>query len=1020
MVGYGPPALEELRQLIGNAKQDDPLTPVTILVPSDVAGVSLRRALATGFGGRPGVVSLTVTTVNRYAETLTAGRMRGRRPATRPILTAAWRKALTSAPGGLGEVAQHPATVRAVMRAQTELRDLSEAQLDLIAASNTLAADVVRLLRDVRTATSAWYDDVDILEAATRHVIDDGVSTAGPVILHLPQQLSQHQIAFLRAVVDRHEVDAVVGVSGDARADDFVFEGLQRAGFAIPTRDEPTAAIASTVVHASDSDDEVRWVVRDVMRTLRERPGHRIAVLYASSDPYARLLHDHLSAAGISVTGSGVSPVRERAVARGFLALLALRTDNFARADLFAALGQAPVRLPNGRRTPTGRWERLSREAGVVRGDDWTTRLDSFAADSAAKAEALSADPDVNDGVIERLRARGEDALALRDFAEKLRSQIEQAAALRTWPDLAAWATAFFRDLFDAGQGFDRLPAEEQAAVAVVEGVLSGLGELAAIEPIASFETLRDVVEGELDSARQSVGRFGNGVHVAPIAQAIGLDVDQIFIVGLAEDTFPGRLSPDPVLPDAVRDLVEGALPPARAKIAAKRRQWAAALALGATATFPRGNLRQNTQRLPSRWLLPSLQALAGDPQLGAANWARANGKQIIASQSFWSELRRTTDPATDQEWRVQSIASGRRLDDDRIDAALTMIEARASDVFTRFDGALRGVTGLPDFAHTETAVAPTTLEGYASCPHSYFVQRLLGVSPIDNPEEIVRISPLQRGSLIHESLDRLVRELGTALPGFGEPWTDDHKRRLREIALEGGASVAAHGLSGHPRLWAHELKLILDDLDWMLDDDSEKRREGDRRVLGSELTFGSRGAPPVEVAVDGGTVRLKGSVDRIDERRDGGLYVIDVKTGGASRFRGIPTDVVVGGTKLQLPAYAIAAKQAYGREKAEAAYWFASGRDRGEVIPVVLDAQTERVYGSAIGTLAAGIAGGLFIPRPPTTEDHGYIQCSFCNPDGVGYSEVQLAYERKRSDPALAALLSLTDPASPTAGGAA
>ena len=42
---------------------------------------------------------------------------------------------------------------------------------------------------------------------------------------------------------------------------------------------------------------------------------------------------------------------------------------------------------------------------------------------------------------------------------------------------------------------------------------------------------------------------------VAPLSAAIGLDVDVVFVVGLAEDLVPGRLSEDALLPERVRAL---------------------------------------------------------------------------------------------------------------------------------------------------------------------------------------------------------------------------------------------------------------------------------------------------------------------------------------------------------------------------------------------------------------------------------------------------------------------------------
>ena len=47
-VRYGPDAAEALRARIAAAKGDDPLAPVTVIVPSNHVGVATRRLLASG------------------------------------------------------------------------------------------------------------------------------------------------------------------------------------------------------------------------------------------------------------------------------------------------------------------------------------------------------------------------------------------------------------------------------------------------------------------------------------------------------------------------------------------------------------------------------------------------------------------------------------------------------------------------------------------------------------------------------------------------------------------------------------------------------------------------------------------------------------------------------------------------------------------------------------------------------------------------------------------------------------
>ena len=137
VVKYGSAALDALEAAVAELKQADPMAPVVVVVPSDVVGIAVRRRLARGVGGRTGIAALTVTTLTRLADYLVAGRLQDRRPATPTVVAAAWRAALASAPGRFEAVAGHAATVRALVRAHRELRDLSDVDLAAIAESGS-------------------------------------------------------------------------------------------------------------------------------------------------------------------------------------------------------------------------------------------------------------------------------------------------------------------------------------------------------------------------------------------------------------------------------------------------------------------------------------------------------------------------------------------------------------------------------------------------------------------------------------------------------------------------------------------------------------------------------------------------------------------------------------------------------------------------------------------------------------------------------------------------------------------
>ena len=97
---YGPRAGAMLRSLVSSAKADDPLAPVTVIVPSNYVGVSVRRALAreqltsAGIGvagidlndlvGDPATTGDPYVTVEATARGLVSARPRGPAPRTSP------------------------------------------------------------------------------------------------------------------------------------------------------------------------------------------------------------------------------------------------------------------------------------------------------------------------------------------------------------------------------------------------------------------------------------------------------------------------------------------------------------------------------------------------------------------------------------------------------------------------------------------------------------------------------------------------------------------------------------------------------------------------------------------------------------------------------------------------------------------------------------------------------------------------------------------------------------------------
>ena len=59
----------------------------------------------------------------------------------------------------------------------------------------------------------------------------------------------------------------------------------------------------------------------------------------------------------------------------------------------------------------------------------------------------------------------------------------------------------------------------------------------------------------------------------------------------------------------------------------------------------------------------------------------------------------------------------------------------------------------------------PTALERYAGCGMAFFLDRVLRVRVVDEPEAVLTIDPLTKGSVVHSTLERFLTELG------GDDW---------------------------------------------------------------------------------------------------------------------------------------------------------------------------------------------------------------------------------------------------------
>jgi len=968
----------------------------------------------------------------RLAELLGAPRLAaaGRRPLTPAARLEAIHAALADDVGALRSVAAHPATARALAATFDDLGVLEDAALDALAAHGVpdgRPATVVRLLRATRARTADCYDSADVARSAATALRagDASGAEAGRVVVHLPQAISPAEEAMLRALAAQDRVSVILGRTGDpavdaARVDALVDRLEPLLGPPTVTPAAGAAPTAGRLVSAPDPEDEVRVVARDVERRAHEGGAlGRIAVLSRLVEPYARLVPEVLDAAGIPWTGSTPRRVAETAAGRVVLGLLSLLDDDLARDDVAAWLASGPVLDPDtGRPVNAARWDVLSREAGVVRGAaQWADRLERRREAIAAELEARRDELEASDWQLTRLAKTGDELAELARFVAGLADALRPPAD-PTWRSCATWARGLLERYLGDGRRRAHWPETEIDAAQRVEAALDELAGLDALGAALDPGRFRRALAAELDERAGRVGRFGEGVFVGTIGQAYAGDFDTVYVLGAVEGALPPRGKEDPLLPDRERRVVEGLVAHADRRLD-ERRDYLAALASAPERilVFPRADARAQRKRLPAQWVLESARVLGAESLTAEQLRDDTHEPWLELVESFEGLVRRG-EPASRTEYLLRALCTWRDAGEamemhplarGALARGLVVARARAFAGASEFAGFIGPSPGLAPGARRATS--PTALQDWASCPFRYFLGRVLRLRDVPRPEATEAISALDEGALIHAILEEFVR--GAApLPGPGASWTPDDRARLDAIVAARCDEAERSGITGRKVPWILARRRIVEAAHAFLAADERARaRFGVVPAPdGLERAFGDDAREPVVVDLgDGREVRFRGRIDRVDRSPDGERAVVyDYKTGSARRYERLVEDPVDAGRALQLPVYALAARQQENVAEAIACFWFTRHDPENALLEVSLDEAEDR-FVDVVTTIVEGIASGCFPGYPGDRDwDHrvsreAWATCRWCEFDRLCPLDRGRAWESVEDDPASA-----------------
>ena len=271
-------------------------------------------------------------------------------------------------------------------------------------------------------------------------------------------------------------------------------------------------------------------------------------------------------------------------------------------------------------------------------------------------------------------------------------------------------------------------------------------------------------------------------------------------------------------------------------------------------------------------------------------------------------------------------------------------------------------------------------VDRYVVCPFQYFAESVLKLS--EDPEETPGLTPMERGTLMHDLFERFYRAWGEAGHGSITPAKlpeavamfaemarktsadlPEADRVLEETRLIG--SLVARGVA--ERVFELEAE-----------DTGEIVARHLEAVLKGPFRF------PVMNGLDQRTIQINGKADRIDVFRDGSLRVVDYKLGRMPDLR----------TSIQIATYAHAAQQqlqAVDRSPhpIRDAMYLAFGDEQkleGRVGSASDSAIAVEIRAGEFAAKVAQIEAGEFPARPLST-----AECLWCRYAGVCRKEYQL-----------------------------
>jgi ATP-dependent helicase/nuclease subunit B len=370
------------------------------------------------------------------------------------------------------------------------------------------------------------------------------------------------------------------------------------------------------------------------------------------------------------------------------------------------------------------------------------------------------------------------------------------------------------------------------------------------------------------------------------------------FLVGLDDSRFPGAGMQDPLLLDRERQRLSPEIPTAAHRLEESLERFGRLLVRlrgQVTLSFSGRNLAENDDReqFASPALLAVHRLLSGNPDANlldslptAESFAPDRESRCLSRADWW--LWRLTAEQAPLNYDELLAEQFPHLEHGRLARA-----HRSGHRFTEFDGHVpQAGADLGPTAPTGRTMSANSLQIIGKCPRLFFFKYGLGIEPPDDlaldPNQW--LNALARGSLLHELFEQFMREV---IGQHRTPSVSRDEPRLQELLAEKITEYRESYPSPSDSVFhreENELQRIAHT--FLVEEEKLCTQQGSVPVY-CEASLGmpaERHGTPLDTAVpipielpNGGAVRIRGRVDRIDRAGPAGVHtyrVWDYKSG--------------------------------------------------------------------------------------------------------------------------------------------